>query len=82
MVFITLFWLAHYPTLAFMSSLFFLHERDLTKILKRTLIGMATVLKKEIQWPTDEEFEAMKGNFAFFQNWEFQKVVCVVVDGD
>ena len=73
MVFITLFWLANYPTLSFMSSLFHLHERGITKILKRCLIGMAAILKQEVQWPSDEEFERMKENFAYFQD-----MVCVV----
>ena len=80
MVFITLFWLANYPTLSFMSSLFHLHERGITKILKRCLIGMAAILKHEVQWPSDEEFDRMKENFAYFQNWNFQDMVCVIDD--
>lgn len=78
MIFITLFWLAQYPTLSFMSGLFFLHPRTITRIIKQSLIGMASILKQEIRWPSDEEFEAMKTNFAYFQNWNFSDLVCVV----
>jgi hypothetical protein len=78
MVFITLFWLAHYPTLAMMSAMFGIHERSITQILKRTLTGMAWSFKDELKWPTDEEFERRKHEFFFFQNWDFKDAVCVV----
>ena len=36
------------------------------------------MLKKEIKWPSDKEFEDMKDRFAYFQNWDFRDLVCVV----
>ena len=65
-----------------MSGLFILHERTITKILKQTLIGMAAVLQAaDIVWPTDEQFEEMKDNFAYFRNWNFgDDLVCIVDD--
>jgi hypothetical protein len=78
MVFITLFWLAHYPTLNLMSLIFQLHERSITQILKRTLVGMKEALQNRIQWPTDEEFESKLKDFTFFQNADFSNVACVV----
>lgn len=78
MIFITLFFLHHYPTLSFMSALFLLHEREITRIMKRTLIAMAGVLKNDVQWPNDEQFEDMKRNFCFFQNYDFTDCLCIV----
>src|SRR5690606_11048716 len=78
MVFITLFFLYHYPTLEFMSGVFLLHPRDITRIIKRTLTAMAQVLEKEVKWPSDSEFEDMRNNFTFFQNFGFEDCLCVV----
>jgi hypothetical protein len=78
MIFVTLFWLAHYPTLALMSAIFGVHERTITQILKRIIVGMASSFKNEIRWPADEEFERRKHEFCFFQNWDFKDAVCVV----
>ena len=58
----SLFWLVLYPTLSCLVYCFFL-----TSVLKQhTLVGMASVLKREIKWPSDEEFEGMKDSFAYF----------------
>ena len=78
MVFMTLFFLHQYPTLSFMSTLFLLHEREVTRILKRSLSAMASVLEKDIQWPSDHEFEEMKKNFCYLQNFDFTDCVCIV----
>jgi hypothetical protein len=78
MDFVTLFWLAHYPTLSLMSAMFGIHERSITHILKRTITGMAWSLKDKIKWPSDEEFQRKKHEFFFFQNWDFKDAVCVV----
>jgi hypothetical protein len=70
-VFVTLFWLAHYRILVLMSTMFGIHERSITQILKRTITGMVwsfKSFKNEIKWPTDEEFERIKHEFFFFQN--------------
>lgn len=78
MVFLTLFWLAHYPTLAFISSFFSLHEREVTRVLKQTLAGMAAALQQEVQWPTEEEFVQHQNNMAYFHNWNFADIACVI----
>ena len=39
---------------------------------------MAAVLQADIVWPTDEQFEEMKDNFAYFRNWNFGDLVCIV----
>jgi hypothetical protein len=61
-----------------MSAIFGVHERTITQILKRTLVGMASSFKNKIRWSTDEEFERRKHEFCFFQNWDFKDAVCVV----
>lgn len=63
MLFITLSWLAHYPTLSFISVFFHLHERTVTQILKRTLAALHVTLKDEIRWPTDAEFQRYQQDF-------------------
>jgi hypothetical protein len=78
MVFITLFWLAHYPTLNLMSVIFQLHERSITQILKRTLEGMSKALRNKIKWPSDAEFEGKLQDLTWFQNADFANVACVV----
>lgn len=78
MIFITLFWLAHYPTLSLISCIFNIHERTITQLLKKTLVGMSKKLKNEIKWPLDEEFEKKLQDFTFFQNSDFVNMVCVV----
>lgn len=65
---LTLIWLYHYPTLGFLASLFQLHERTVTQILRKTIIVMATCLEKEVQWPTDQEMESVLRHFIWFQN--------------
>ena len=75
---LTLFWLAHYPTLSMIKIFFDIHERTITKILKKTIIGIAQILRNEICWPTDKEFKQKKQDFCFFQNIEFEHAVCVV----
>lgn len=76
--FLLLFWLAHYPTLSMMRCIFNIHERTITKILKRTVIGAAKVLRSDIQWPSDQDFEDKITSFCFFQNTQFENTVCVV----
>jgi len=78
MLFLTLFWLANYPTLNLMGAIFHLHQRTITQILKRTLVGLKQVFQNEIHWPTDEEFSMDLNNFTFFQNSDFSNVACVV----
>lgn len=46
MIFVTLMFLAHYPTLAYISSILGIHERDVTKILKRCTCAMAVGIGK------------------------------------
>jgi len=75
-VFITLFWMAHYPTLRLMSSLFDLPTLVLTRIMKRTTRAMAIALRSDIKWPTDDELEAQ--TYSFLQNDGFYDLVCVV----
>ena len=75
-IFLTLFWMAHYPTLALMGSLFNLHTFTLSRILKRTTFAMATALAQEIKWPSDEELTAQ--TYSFLQNDGFYDAVCVV----
>ena len=77
-LFLTLFWMAHYPTLSFIRSLFHIHERTITRILKRTIIGLSQALAHEIRWPMDEEFEQRRMDFCFFQNDGFERAVCVI----
>ena len=75
-IFITLYWLAHYPTISVLSCLMHIHPRTCTRILKRTTVAMAKVLKPEIKWPSDEEFEQL--TFNFFNMEGFPDCVCVV----
>ena len=35
-------------------------------------------MKREVQWPNDEEFKKMQDNFALFHNWDFEDMVCVI----
>lgn len=78
MLFITLYWLAHYPVVSAIGALFFLHPRTVTWILKCTLAAMSQHLANEIRWPSDQEWEDLLKEFTFFQNDQFQDVVCVV----
>ena len=66
-LFLNLFWLSNYPTLDLMGALFYLHQRSITQILKRTLVGLKQTLEHEIAWPTDEEFERDVNNFTCLQ---------------
>lgn len=78
MIFLTLFWLAHYPTLSLISVIFHLHERTITQILKHTLVGMSKALKEEIRWRTDLEFERDLQEFFWYCNTNFQDAACYV----
>ena len=78
MLFLTLFWLANYPTLDLMGALFYLHQRSITQILKRTLVGLKQTLEHEIRWPTDEEFEMDMNNFTIFKNSDLPAMLPVL----
>ena len=75
-IFLTLFWLRHYPTIDILSVLFQIHERSYTRILKQTVVAMANTLANEIQFPSDEEMEGLQ--YTAFQNFNFPACVCVV----
>lgn len=75
-IFITLLWLRHYPTIGFLSAIFFLHPRTCTRLLKRTISALARVMKGEIQFPSDSEMESLR--YTFFQPNGLARCVCVV----
>jgi hypothetical protein len=78
MLFLTLFWFTHYPTLGLISAIFGMHERTIIRILKQTIEGMKSKLKNEVQWSSDDVLESKLKDFTFFQNSDFEDVVCVV----
>ena len=47
-IFLTLFWLRHYPTIKVLSRLFKVHVRTCTRILKRTTVTLAKTLENDI----------------------------------
>ena len=75
-IFMTLFWLRHYPTVDLLSILFRLHVRTCTQVLKRTTVALAKTLKEEVRFPTDEEMEELK--HTTMQNHAFSNCVCIV----
>ena len=75
-LFLTLFWMAHYPTLSLIGSMFDIHPRTLTRILKRMTVTLNQVLKDEVKWPTDEELDSLTDGL--LQNEGFCDAVCVV----
>ena len=75
-IFLTLFWLRHYPTIDILLVLFQIHERSCTRILKWTVVAMANTLANEIQFPSDKEMEGLQ--YTAFQNFNFPTCVCVV----
>ena len=68
----------HYPTINLMSCIFNIHPHTITHILKRTTKALATTLKSEISWPSDEALTDLTNTF--FQNQPFVDAV-YVVDG-
>jgi hypothetical protein len=75
-VFLTLFWMAYYPTLLLMSSLFDIHSQSLSQILKRTVNVMVKKLKPKLTWPSKNEMNTLTSTY--FQNEGFTNAVCVV----
>ena len=59
----TLFWLREYPSMTLLSSLFLLHPRTLIKFLQRMVSALAKVLRKEISWPSEEEWQVLLEKF-------------------
>ena len=62
-IFIALLWLKHYPTISFLSSIFFIHPRTCPRVLKRTISALARVMEGEIKFPTDAEMESLRYTF-------------------
>ncbi len=77
-LFITLVWFFHYPTLDFLSAIFHLHRRTITRILKRTIAALHSKLQHEIRWPTDEEMAKDIADFPLWRNVGFEDTVCVI----
>ena len=75
-LFITLFWMSHYPTLSLLGVLFNLHTKTITRIIKRTTRALKKTLEKEIQWPSNAELESQ--TYSFLQNDGFYDAVCIV----
>lgn len=75
-IFLTLLWLRHYPTIAFLSAIFFLHPRTVTRVLKRTITALARTMKGEIKFPSDDEMVSLR--YTFFQPNGLARCVCIV----
>ena len=52
-LFLTLFWMVHYPTLLLLGSLVDIHPRTLVHILKRMTVTLHLTLEDEVKWPAD-----------------------------
>jgi hypothetical protein len=57
-LFVTLLFCYSYPCAAVLATLFCVHPRTLTRLIARTLRSCGPILKAEVKWPTDEEFQA------------------------
>jgi hypothetical protein len=55
----TLFWLQEYPTMTLLSALFHFHPQT----LQRMVSTLVKVLKDEIKWPSEEEWQALLQKF-------------------
>ena len=62
-LFITFFWLVHYPTDAVMASIFNICSRELTKMIRRTLKSYRSTFQHLIQWPSDVQFDQYLAKF-------------------
>jgi hypothetical protein len=75
-IFLTLFWLRHYPTLAILSAIFKIHPRTATRILKRTIIALKMSMENKIVMPSENEMSSLM--YSFGHNPRFMTSVCVV----
>ena len=75
-VFLTLHWMAHYPTLGLLHAMFKLHTKSITRIIKRTTIALHQTLQHEIRWPSEQELTSQ--TYSFLHNDNFYEAVCVV----
>jgi len=75
-LFLTLFWLSHYPTIRFLSVFFKIHDKTVSQILKRTCTALSEHLKNEIEWPPPNEMNALR--FTFQQAFALGNIVCAV----
>jgi regulator of replication initiation timing len=78
MLFLTLFWLRHYPTDEVLSAFFNLDKRQITRAISTTLQVLAQALDSKVQWPSDMEMEQLAKKFAGMHNGKFPGLCCVI----
>ena len=76
LLFFTLFWLKHYPTLSLLSVLFRIHEQTASRIIKRITTALAKKFENQIHFPSDAEFSLMM--YTFGHNIGFGQAVCAL----
>jgi hypothetical protein len=75
-LFLTLFWLCHYCTLAVISSLFQIPQFTISGILKRTTVALSKYFKNEIKLPSDYEVSLLM--YSYGHNSRFMMATCVL----
>lgn len=78
MLFLTLFWLRHYPTDEVLSAFFYLDKRHITRAISTTLQVLAQTLDSKLRWPSDMEMEQLANKFSGMHNGKFPGLSCVI----
>ena len=78
-LFITLFWLRHYPTNNLLEFIFNLDQANLMRIISKNIDILYQVLQgKFIEWPNDNEFDLLMEKYQSFTYGPFRDHICLI----